>query len=655
MAESPSVAEPRRLTDVLDEDVLRVLAAGYSITTRSHISVMELDRDDRVHTVQEDVLWNTACRRLEHHSVACEVCHECDEKHVRDVLQGRIQKTTPYLCPFGRVEIIIPVLIGARPVGAFFGGQVPWHYWPRAAQEKMISLAVKEDKYLTARPGDLAQADRLALERTLNKLRKQGADDLEADELMREAEHAMAEHGRETDVERYLSELETTALVIENLANDKYFADLLPHLSALIEGEQYRIAADTPEDFLWDGAQRALGVVRNMMGFSSAAILVNSPETPGRFVPARMIGVSEAKQRWTEKHKGPLALDSQRLARTGYSRADVVQKLTDWLPGHDVDPVIGFVLELDPEAHRFGLIAFFGSDSSVEKIEHPADAHNLWMDRIGQQLSGSIQRRFTTIAFRQRAEMQEQYAMDLSHELKAPVQSILAEAQGLIRRARRGNLTDEAIARAESRLRIERRAILTRTENVSLLAVFQDIHLTKEPLRLEEIAQESVARHRATAEENGSRLTRLCDKADALCRVNVDRERLVLAVDNLIQNAVKYSYQNTEIRVETVATSESAILRVINMGARIPPGKITDIFDKFVRLTEEESQFGFRPGTGIGLSLVKRIVDLHEGEVTARSEQLSKDAWPPNHAGPAPYRNTFTVTLPRHDSPRGHP
>jgi CheY-like chemotaxis protein len=99
--------------------------------------------------------------------------------------------------------------------------------------------------------------------------------------------------------------------------------------------------------------------------------------------------------------------------------------------------------------------------------------------------------------------------------------------------------------------------------------------------------------------------------------VYVDPDRISQVVGNLLANAAKYSDPGTRIRVHTERHAESVLIKVIDQGMGIAPELLPGVFDLFVqgRRTLERSEGGL----GLGLSIVKSLVELHGGAVEARS------------------------------------
>jgi signal transduction histidine kinase/CheY-like chemotaxis protein len=110
-----------------------------------------------------------------------------------------------------------------------------------------------------------------------------------------------------------------------------------------------------------------------------------------------------------------------------------------------------------------------------------------------------------------------------------------------------------------------------------------------------------------------------------------DTDRIREAIDNLVSNAIKYSPIGGKISVAVAHEDDSTIIRVTDQGAGLSPEDLGRLFGRFQRLSAKPT--AGESSTGLGLSIVKRIVDMHGGEVTATSPGPNKGS-------------TFTVTLP---------
>lgn len=97
-----------------------------------------------------------------------------------------------------------------------------------------------------------------------------------------------------------------------------------------------------------------------------------------------------------------------------------------------------------------------------------------------------------------------------------------------------------------------------------------------------------------------------------------DVKKLERVFDNLIRNSINYSYENSEICVAATRNAQGVTLTFRNHGDTIPAHKLNHIFEQFYRLdTARTTQSG---GAGLGLAIAKEIIELHQGTITASSE-----------------------------------
>ena len=213
------------------------------------------------------------------------------------------------------------------------------------------------------------------------------------------------------------------------------------------------------------------------------------------------------------------------------------------------------------------------------------------------------------------ARQQSDFVSAVSHEFRTPLTSMRHLTDLLVSRSitseERKTQYYELLANETERLhrmvesllsfgRIEAGAYAWRLEPADTAGLVRGI--------VEEFRREPQARDRAV----------VCEVEAGLPQVRADREALTRAVWNLLENAAKYSPAGSPIRVFARRQGDSVLLAVEDEGAGIPPAEREKIFQKFVRGAEAR-QAGVR-GVGIGLALVKRIVEAHGGSVRLESE-----------------------------------
>jgi signal transduction histidine kinase len=115
-----------------------------------------------------------------------------------------------------------------------------------------------------------------------------------------------------------------------------------------------------------------------------------------------------------------------------------------------------------------------------------------------------------------------------------------------------------------------------------------------------------------------------------------DTDRIREAIDNLVSNAIKYSPIGGRITVIVTHDEDNATIRVCDQGAGLSPEDLGRLFGRFQRLSAKPT--AGESSTGLGLSIVKRIIDMHGGDVTAES------------SGPG-QGSIFTITLPATETP----
>jgi signal transduction histidine kinase/ActR/RegA family two-component response regulator len=154
------------------------------------------------------------------------------------------------------------------------------------------------------------------------------------------------------------------------------------------------------------------------------------------------------------------------------------------------------------------------------------------------------------------------------------------------------------------------------------------LELQKQVLILEEVVELAVAATRSRFEERQQRLT-LAISGEAL-PVEGDPRRLEQVLANLLVNASKYSDAGTTVELRVRREVGEAVVEVADQGAGIQPELLEHIFEPFV---QARTGFQISGGLGIGLTLVRQLVELHGGSVAATSPGLGKGS-------------TFTVRLP---------
>jgi CheY-like chemotaxis protein/nitrogen-specific signal transduction histidine kinase len=206
------------------------------------------------------------------------------------------------------------------------------------------------------------------------------------------------------------------------------------------------------------------------------------------------------------------------------------------------------------------------------------------------------------------------FLSSMSHELRSPLNAILGFAQLL-----------ETTSPLPTTSQMDNIAqilqagwhLLKLINEVLDLAVVESgkLSISPEPASLVEVISECQAMMEPQAQQRGISMT--FPQLDIPYYVNADRTRVKQVLINLLSNAIKYNRDQGTVEVKCAVTSPKRIrISVKDTGAGLPPEKITQLFQPFNRLGQESSA---GEGTGIGLVMSKRVVELMKGVIGVES------------------------------------
>ncbi len=108
--------------------------------------------------------------------------------------------------------------------------------------------------------------------------------------------------------------------------------------------------------------------------------------------------------------------------------------------------------------------------------------------------------------------------------------------------------------------------------------------------------------------------------ADKAVRVNVDRKRVMQILLNLLSNSLKFTNSGGKVTVKVKQESEGGMLVISDNGAGIPLSDLPKVFERFYRVDKSRSR-NLGGGSGIGLTIVKKLVEAHEGKLWIESRE----------------------------------
>src|SRR5262245_62013037 len=215
----------------------------------------------------------------------------------------------------------------------------------------------------------------------------------------------------------------------------------------------------------------------------------------------------------------------------------------------------------------------------------------------------------------------------LSHELRTPLQSML----GWVKVPRMGGADERTVTRAlealERSTRIQAQLIEDLLDVSRIVA--GKMRVEAEPTALAPVVEAALDSVRAAADAKGVRIEARMDGVDL--DVLGDAYRLQQVVWNLLSNAVKFTSKGGRVGVTVRRTEAHAVIVVSDTGQGIPPEVLPHVFDRFRQADSTSTRAA--GGLGLGLAIVRHLVELHGGTVEATSEGAGHGA-------------TFTVRLP---------
>lgn len=245
------------------------------------------------------------------------------------------------------------------------------------------------------------------------------------------------------------------------------------------------------------------------------------------------------------------------------------------------------------------------TDDLNQRIEEPEQDDELkTLTQIINQMLDRLENSF---------ENQSKFVSDASHELRTPLAIIKGYAE-IIKKRR---FSDEEIFEES----ID--SIINETENmknlVQKLLFLAKGEITKINTNFQIIEMKEFVQQIHTDTEVSSKSHKFYLEKNEEYKVEADVTLLQQAIRALIENAIKYSEENTNIYIESIIKDEkNGIVSIRDEGVGISEEDTKRIFDRFYRV--DDSRTKATGGTGLGLAIVKRIVEIHKGEIEIFSE-----------------------------------
>ncbi len=252
-------------------------------------------------------------------------------------------------------------------------------------------------------------------------------------------------------------------------------------------------------------------------------------------------------------------------------------------------------------------------------------------DEIGQ-----LANTFNTVAtdLKKYEETKDSFIANVSHELRSPLTSM----QGLIQGVIDGTIPQDECLHYLGIVLDETKRMNTLVTNMLNLAKMESGQF---PLQLEQIDVNELLRRALITFETKIDVKNLMvevefehDREPAMADIN----QIMQVIQNIMDNAIKFADYGGRLRISTMTNNGSVYISINNSGDPIPRSDIPYLFDRFYK--GDKSHTRTREGTGIGLSIVKKILEEHRQKIWVESDRIGGTSF------------TFTLTRPQVEAPR---
>ncbi len=219
------------------------------------------------------------------------------------------------------------------------------------------------------------------------------------------------------------------------------------------------------------------------------------------------------------------------------------------------------------------------------------------------------------IRYKTWAEYRRKFVGDISHELKTPIFNV----QGFVHSLLDGALEDETVNRQflkKAAKNIDRlQNIVEDLESISRLESGEML-LELQVFDLKELVEDIFEDFDFKAKEKRVKLE-FKDGASQAFKVRADRDTIRQVINNLVHNSIKYGNPGGNTKVGFYDMDKNILVEVADNGIGIPKKHLNHVFDRFYRVDKSRSRI--QGGSGLGLSIVKHIVEAHNQTINVRS------------------------------------
>lgn len=315
-----------------------------------------------------------------------------------------------------------------------------------------------------------------------------------------------------------------------------------------------------------------------------------------------------------DEHKRVLFVNNEALSITGLQKESFVgQLIQDVAVNNDLVRNIIKDLIYPDENNDLESMKIFanGKESYFEK--NIIDINIIPTGEQDRQFIGQVIMLHNITPFKELDLAKTNFIGTVSHEFKTPISSIKMGLQ-LLENEKIGSLNDDQKNLVNGINEDTNRLLKITGELLNIAQVESgSMKLNIGPSRISDIVQYAVEANKAAAEQKN--ITLEIKIGNGLELVKADSEKTSWVLNNLISNAIRYSYQNSEIIVKVQETNDTIVFSVKDTGQGIEPKYVNRVFDRYFRIPGSKKE-----GTGLGLSISKELIESQGGNIEVESE-----------------------------------
>lgn len=622
MGEQETKIEPfciSKLTDVIDHHVLELIQIGFSESLQAPMTIVMKEGDQyvRIPAYEYKKSWTEFCKYLRSFEKGNELCVECSKEHIREIIENNLQEVEKpwYICHAGLIDLIIPITVGGKVVAGFVGGQKRLKgskYFDENPNKSIQKLATEIDGLDTNR---LLQLKQQVPEMTEEEIKAYVKGHSEVVKCISELATIRFETSR--DLQKHLLFEEVISSFRDHRGEPHFSKEILLKVIEMIA----KFSLMEWGMFLSD-THRELDVMYPMAEALSLDGLFDKTEYMLQGVRRKAYRRQEMLSFWNRDRERKLVLEQlERIV--GISPISVAY----------IKPI------LFRDRSRALFLCMSSSLAQCDIFDEEGLRHK------GDFLKNLLEGMKDQIDIYQAERIQENFMADVTHKLKAPMQWLNSEAGTLIEYCKKSYEEDSRITEQCKAMEDAVDLLDSQTKSFSFLTVMdkEDIRYNlKVAHPIGVLLQTCINRFKNMETDRGIEI--VSSFYDSVWkRTYFDWNWMEVVFNNLLDNAIKYSHRNKEIRVNAKGFHENFYyISFSNFGLGISEREYEDIFKRYYRGKEMQDPRRFIPGTGIGLTVARKIVRDHRGDITVTSRKgLGQD--PAKEEG---YNTTFTVTLP---------